>query len=298
MNFLILHSLEDIASMNIYERTLNSNQYTFKDTSTTIQDHQIVELMGMKQDLIKGNHIYLGLIDDPLIFLKRLIFSDREFKPDLLIFASRHRSKTARPAFLVHSTGNWTADVEFGGEPFHLSKTSALMLKAGFTTLNECFQNSSLTNFAVDLEVTHHGPTALTIPLIFMELGSTEQEWSIKVAGKLVSDAIITAIFKYIKYKENNEQQIGIGFGGTHYSPNFNRLISNNNIAISFICPKYFILNLNENMITQMLNHTFEKVDYFIIDWKGTNSEDKKHLIPLLETFNIPIKKTKDFKTN
>ena len=51
-------------------------------------------------------------------------------------------------------------------------------------------------------------------------------------------------------------------------------------------------------MIAQMLDHTFEKVEYFIIDWKGTSSEDKKHLIPLLETFNIPIKKTKDFKTN
>jgi hypothetical protein len=38
-----------------------------------------------------------------------------------------------------------------------------------------------------------------------------------------------------------------------------------------------------------------EKVDYFIIDWKGTNSEDKKHLVPLLEKFDIPIRKTKSF---
>ena len=44
-----------------------------------------------------------------------------------------------------------------------------------------------------------------------------------------------------------------------------------------------------------MVENTFEKVDYFIIDWKGTNSADKKHLIPLLEEFDIPIKKTKDF---
>ncbi len=43
-----------------------------------------------------------------------------------------------------------------------------------------------------------------------------------------------------------------------------------------------------------MVRNTLEKVDYFIIDWKGTNSEDKKHLIPLLEEFHIPIKKTKE----
>jgi D-tyrosyl-tRNA(Tyr) deacylase len=44
-----------------------------------------------------------------------------------------------------------------------------------------------------------------------------------------------------------------------------------------------------------MVENTIEPIDYFIIDWKGTNSEDKKHLIPLLEEFEIPLKKTKEF---
>jgi len=86
-----------------------------------------------------------------------------------------------------------------------------------------------------------------------------------------------------------------LGFGGTHYAPNYNRLIRNKNIAMSFICPKYYIQELNIDLIRKMIENTFEKVDYFIIDWKGTNSEDKKHLIPLLEEFDIPIKKTKEF---
>ncbi|MBY9009730.1 MAG: hypothetical protein KGD74_07695, partial [Candidatus Lokiarchaeota archaeon] len=84
---------------------------------------------------------------------------------------------------------------------------------------------------------------------------------------------------------------------GTHYAPNFNRLITNNNIALSFICPKYYIQELNENIIRMMINNTLEKVDFFIVDWKGTNSQDKKHLIPLLEEFNIPIRKTRSFST-
>ena len=48
-------------------------------------------------------------------------------------------------------------------------------------------------------------------------------------------------------------------------------------------------------MIEQMINNNLEKLDFFIIDWKGTNSADKKHLIPLLEQFDIPIRKSKDF---
>ena len=97
----------------------------------------------------------------------------------------------------------------------------------------------------------------------------------------------------FIKWKK--DQKIGLGWGGTHYAPNFHRLILNSNVAMSFICPKYYIQELNKDLIAQMIDNTLESVDYFIIDWKGTNSEDKKHLIPLLEEFDIPIKKTKEF---
>jgi len=110
----------------------------------------------------------------------------------------------------------------------------------------------------------------------------------------ILTNAIFSTFQKYIEYKEMGDQKVGLGFGGTHYAPNFHRLIRNENIAMSFICPKYYIQELNKGLIEQMVNNTLEKVDYFIIDWKGTNSEDKKHLIPLLEEFNIPIKKTKD----
>ena len=45
-----------------------------------------------------------------------------------------------------------------------------------------------------------------------------------------------------------------------------------------------------------MIQNTAESVNYFIIDWKGTNSEEKHYLFEILEDFDIPIKKTKDFK--
>lgn len=298
MDFLILHSSEDNASMNIRERFLNSMQYQFQETHLTINNQQLIELKGKRFDLDMENRIYLGLVDVPLIFLEDLSFSNNKFLPDLLIFASRHRSETARPGFLVHSTGNWTADTEFGGKPFQLSKTSALLLKAGFIALAQQFKVSNLNKFVIDLEVTHHGPTALKIPLIFMELGSSDSEWVIKEAGELVSKAIVNAIENYIELRERKTQLVGLGFGGTHYAPNFSRILSNNDIALSFICPKYFILNLNYDMIKNMINNTLEPIDYFIIDWKGTSSDDKKHLIPLLEEFDKPIVKTKDFKSD
>jgi len=288
--------------MNMREVFLNSNHYSFIETGAIWQENPVFSLEkssfeGKYDNFLKENQIFLGLTTEPLIFLEKLKVGGTNLTPDLIIFASRHTSKTARPAFLVHSTGNWGENADFGGKPQDLSKTSALLHKAGIESLREQIKKFSIPDFTLDMEVTHHGPTTLDIPLIFMELGSSKQEWLIKEAGELVANAIVNAVFKYLDFKDERTQQVGLGFGGTHYSPNFNRLITNNNIALSFICPKYYIQELNENLIRMMIANTLEKIDYFIVDWKGTNSQDKKHLIPLLEEFDIPIRKTRSFST-
>ncbi len=288
---MIITSTEDKASLNICHKFLNSHLFDFKKTDMDWHKNPVFKL---KSDLIK-NEVYLGLTKDPLIFLNDLKLWESKLSPDYLIFASRHTSKTARPAFLVHTTGNWSKKADFGGEPQTLSKTSALLHKAGFISLTEQVFPPTLKEFSLDMEVTHHGPTILDIPLVFMELGSSKMEWKIDDAGVLLSNAIFCMIQKYNEYKELGSQKVGLGFGGTHYAPNFHRLIRTKKIALSFICPKYYIQELNKDLVEKMVNNTLEKVDFFIIDWKGTNSEDKRHLMSLLEDINIPIKKTKEF---
>ena len=100
-----------------------------------------------------------------------------EINPELFIFASRHVSEASRPSFLIHATGNWDVNADFGGSPNDLSNTSALLLKAGFVSLTENAKSTQLSDFMVNVEVTHHGPTVLKKPLVFMELGSSKKEW-------------------------------------------------------------------------------------------------------------------------
>jgi len=289
--------------MNIRSKLINSKAYDFEKTEYFWHKNPLFEFKGFsgksEESLnFNADQIYLGLTKESLIFLNDLNLGKSALNPDLIIFASRHRSEAQRPAFLAHLTGNWSSKAEFGGNPRELSLASALLFKAGFLSLLE---NSKvcivLANFSTDIEVTHHGPTTLEKPLIFMELGSTKEEWSIDEAGEVVANSIINAIYKCLDFKKKKDQYIGLGFGGTHYAPNFQRLVINSNVAMSFICPKYYIQELNRDLIAQMIENNLESVDYFIIDWKGTNSEDKKHLVPLLEEFDIPIKKTKDFKS-
>lgn len=286
--------------MNLRDKFLSSKIYNFEETKISWHGNSVFKLMNFPPDTDELNkfsklEIFLGLTKEPLIFLNDLKLNETNLNPDFLIFASRHTSKTARPAFLVHTTGNWSKTADFGGVPQDLSLSSALLHKAGFISLVEKEFSLNLSDFSVDIEVTHHGPTVLKTPLIFIELGSSKTEWEISEAGESVASATISTIFKFLDYRSSKNQEIGLGFGGTHYAPNFHRLIENNDIAMSFICPKYYIKELNVDLIYKMVENTIEPIDYFIIDWKGTNSEDKKHLIPLLEEFEIPLKKTKEF---
>jgi len=286
--------------MNLRNKFLSSKIYNFEETKISWHENTVYKLINFSPNTEKLNkysklEVFLGLTKEPLIFLNDLKLNETKLNPDFLIFASRHTSKTAQPAFLVHTTGNWSNTADFGGDPQDLSVASALLLKAGFISLIEKDFSLSLSDFTVEIEVTHHGPTVLKTPLIFMELGSSKTEWDISEAGESVANAIISTIVKFLDYRNSKNQEIGLGFGGTHYAPNFHRLIENNDIAMSFICPKYYIKELNVELIYKMVNNTIEPVDYFIIDWKGTNSEDKKHLLPILEEFEIPIRKTKDF---
>ncbi|MBY9004219.1 MAG: D-aminoacyl-tRNA deacylase [Candidatus Lokiarchaeota archaeon] len=300
-DFLIISGTKDTASMNIRERLLTSSQFQFHKIDSKWHNNIIYELSRFdeqeeRNSRIEGNRIYLGLTNTSLIHLNDLKLAETEINFDYVIIASRHRSQTSRPALLVHTTGNWGKEAEYGGNPRELSYASALLRKSGFLSLLFNSEKVKLEEFAIDVEVTHHGPSVLKKPLIFIELGSSEEEWTNVNAAKVVANSIIETIVRFLQYNENEDQKIGLGFGGTHYAPNFSRLEQENNIAFSFICPKYFIKDLDKTMIDQMIGNTVEKIDFFVIDWKGTNSEEKQHLIEILSEFNIPIRKTKDFK--
>ncbi len=299
--FFIISSSEDKASINIRNNFIDSNIFNFEVTDYNWEGNAVQQLKSISNldynnsKFLENNEIFLGLTDKPLVFLNDINFQEKIIDPDILIIASRHVSKTERPAFLIHPTGVWNDNIAFGGSSRQLSYISAILLKAGYLSIKKTVKDSELSTFSSDLEVSHHGPTNLDKPLVFMELGSKLKEWNNIIAGKIIALSIMRSLIKYEKLKLENSQEIGIGFGGTHYAPQFQKLIEKTNIAIAHICPKYFISSLNKDLIDQMIEKCIENVDYFIVDWKGLNSEDKKYLLPMLEEYDIPTKKIKDF---
>jgi len=195
----------------------------------------------------------------------------------LIIFASKHASKEGVPTLTVHSDGNF-CKAEVGGKDCSLSIAPAPYLKSALLFYYE----NQLPGYKVSLEVTHHGPN-LNKPSLWIEVGSTEREWN-------DHKAIILACENIVNLKPI-ESEVVVGFGGPHYAPKFTKVIINEDVAIGHIMPKYVMDHVKVNMIKEMINNTIPKVDYALIDWKGTKSDFRRKIISKLEELNIEYKK-------
>jgi len=203
---------------------------------------------------------------------------------DFFIFASEHSSKENKKTLTVHNLGNWR-DAKFGGKEGKICKASSLFSKHIFRILKQ--ENTS--DFAVSLEVTHHGPY-LEKPCIFIEIGSNKTQWTDKKAGKIIANTIIKAI------KTKPKKSIpAIGIGGRHYCHNFNKIQLNSKYALGHIIPQY-AFPITKEMIQQAIDKTTEKTKTAILDWKGMKGEERQEVIKLCKQLNLKVLRTSDIE--
>ena len=224
-----------------------------------------IKLIHSNKDGVESNHL------------------DNDIDADLYIFASRHRAASGTPALLIHSTGNWSK-ITLGGREKQLAYTSGWALKRGLSFLQEKRDKYNLEDFKVDLEVTHHGPTELKTPLIFMELGSSEYYWKNEKAASAVGEAIIETAKAYAKESSFSGDYF-VGLGGNHYAYRFHKYINENEHAfMSHMAAKHALDDLAKEMLSQAFEKTIEDATAALIDKKGARSEQRKNAIKLLES--------------
>jgi len=208
---------------------------------------------------------------------------------DFIIFASRHKSEKGGKTLAVHSPGNFRS-ADYGGVQGKVCIASALFNKALFAKLNEQVAIADFKDYNVTLECTHHGPL-LNKPCVFIEIGSTEIEWTNRRAGFIIAKTIQETISEF---KENNYREIAVGIGGPHYCPSFNVIQLKSNVAIGHVISEYN-MPISQDMILEAIKKTYEEVDFVVVDWKGLGkSEQRQQVIDILEKNYIQWKKTSD----
>ncbi|MFA5746313.1 MAG: D-aminoacyl-tRNA deacylase [archaeon] len=227
MNFLLVFSEKDPASINFYNTFTNNYE---------IKDNQLV---------IDGNNsIFLCKIDEMHIFIleKNLYSIVSNYKEiDYIIFLSKHStlSETKPHSITVHAIGNW-GKAELGGVDETVVETDPILIRS---LLLELYDNKPKSiAYEIKQEATHHGPF-LKKPTIFVEIGSEENAWNDPVVSRFVVDCLIKVIKNYDKEKIKNENGWieTVGIGGSHYCTKFNRFTFNKEEKYCFghIIPDY-----------------------------------------------------------
>jgi len=236
---LVLASTRDPAAKNITARLLEL--YDFEKSPTSPNAHRCGDVM-----LVTTASSITQITEPPM-------------DVEEVIVASRHASESGRPTLTVHVPGKL--------EKMELAEASPPTVKTALKAILDMRDELGVT-YDVSLEATHHGPTQLNVPVTFVEVGSSPEQWRDEKAGEAVARAIMAAATTSIKCRH------AIGLGGPHYAPRHTDVVLHTDVGVGHILPKY--ASIDEALLEQAIVRTRGGIELLVLDWKGMSSEQRQ----------------------
>ena len=232
--------------------------------------------MTLKDDIFRGKYYDLLIIPTPAISADWL---EEKYDYDGFIFLSKHAAESGVLALTCHSTGNFTT-AKFGGNDKQVAIPKPDFQKAYLQTLQK--NQSQFSDFQITIEATHHGPTALSKPSIFVEIGTTEKQWNDESLCNSVAELVHQVMSQPIK-----ENPVAICFGGTHYPTKFTDELLNGKFALGTVIPKHALEELDEELFSHIISQN-KMAKTALLDWKGLGPAKQK-VLDLLETTDLEV---------
>jgi D-aminoacyl-tRNA deacylase len=305
---LLLSSRADDASMNLYGAVLALGGWSegeeFGHGFVHFHSSQPVHLL-----LIDGLHINADEIDSAHS-------SAVDIDVEEVLVLSRHAAKSGIPALTVHAIGV-PGEVPHGEVGYAGGrKGSAVPPSPRFTAIFlELQRSASLSGLAeefdITLETTHHGPF-LTKPTLYIEIGSTEKEWSRRDASKLWAEVISTVLGLDGSTGQGiwpGEGEVMIGLGGGHYAPRHTAVVNQGgfwmahllaNYALEFDGPVEVGLPTGpwRHSVGEVVRKTREAfpggVVFAHLDRKSFKGWQRRALISELDELAVPVRRGRD----
>ncbi len=206
-------------------------------------------------------------------------------RADVFIFLSKHKSYSSIPTLTCHFTGNFSADNSYGGNPRQIA-ISYPSLQKGYLNAITAAARKKVPEFEVIIEATHHGPTSLNKPVLFVELGSSEKQWADENAAAVICDTLLDILHKGFE----RCQKVGIALGGTHYPKKFNKLLLESKFGLAAVASKHNLEAIDDAMLKQMVEKSVEKVTHIVLDNKGLGRE-KDRILKIVEKTPLELYK-------
>jgi D-aminoacyl-tRNA deacylase len=229
-------------------------------------------------DLYQSGSVILATIDSEIIYPPDL---DAYFRPQAYVFLSTHRAESGIPSLTVHTTGNFTDKEVLGARPKEVGAIDPDLQKNYLIALNE--RRAKLEGYEITIEATHHGPTSLRRPVLFVELGSTEKQWGDPHAAGVIADALMASLASGKKW-----DRVALAFGGTHYPQKFNKVLLEGDRALSAVVAKHYLEWIDGEMFGQLIQRTSRFPREVLVDWKGAGPHREK-IISLSKQFALEV---------
>jgi len=232
----------------------------------------------MKQDgeIYRGKNFDLVIISTPSISADWL---EEKYNYDGFVFLSKHAAETGTLALTCHSTGNFS-EARFGGFERQVAIPHPHLQKSYLQSLWK--NRKDFAKFEITLEATHHGPTALDKPVLFIEVGTTEKEWSDKELCKNVAKIVVDVMSKTTK-----KHDAAICFGSTHYPEKFTKILLESEYALGTIMPKHALEFLDQSLFSHILKRNNE-AKFALLDWSGLGKY-KQRIMDFVESTDLEV---------
>lgn len=264
--FAIIATEQDMASRNIANRIIELGKFK------PYQDKPY-------KTLKKGDDI-LVWHDKDLVFATDL---SEHYDPECFVCVFRHKSETPKPLLTVHATGNLKQPMR-EGKPYELG-----ICHPGYmVTILRNLQKHVPEGYQVTYEATHHSPTNLTKPVMFVEIGSSEEQWQDPKAVDAVAQSVLGLLETQV-----TDYTSCVGFGGGHYSDRFTRRSLEGNLAFGHIIPSFKFGELNPDAVQQIISKTIGCKTAVLDQRSQGKQEERKPILEVIEENHIELIKLK-----
>ncbi|WP_136689086.1 D-aminoacyl-tRNA deacylase [Halorhabdus amylolytica] len=254
----IVVSAEDRASEHIHEQLLAVADWTtFRDDDRMPADGggDVYRTDGFEMRTFEEWHLELDGV--------AAVFDD----PDLVVFASRHSGETG-PLLTAHHTGNF-GPAEYGGTDRDLARAAP----NAHSRVLDALAEHAPEDYEIGMECTHHGPTDIGVPSLFVEIGSGPEQWDDPDAAKAAARAILdlrgTVPDAPREDGSSSARRHLVGFGGNHYAPRFERIVHETDWAVGHVAADWGLDELGDPLGNEdVLRAAFEEstAEYALID--------------------------------
>jgi D-aminoacyl-tRNA deacylase len=236
----------------------------------------------ISQDMKKDGEIYRGQNFDLVVIPTPAISADwleEKYSYDGFVFLSKHAAESGVLALTCHSTGNFS-DAKFGGNKRQVAIPHPNLQKSYLQRLWQ--KRDNFSDFQITIEATHHGPTALNKPAIFIEIGTTEKQWNDVPLCNSIAKIVVDVV------KDNQKSNpVAICFGGTHYPDKFTNELIHGKFALGTVIPKHALDFLDKELFLHILERN-KMAKAALLDWGGLGP-NKQKVLDLLGTTDLEV---------